>query len=117
MSVYTVHEPPPRKNETSTNPDRFVFVRDGFYFWAFVFGPVWMLWRRLWLVTVIYLAGVAILLTGLWAVNAPPNVGVFVSFFLMLLIGLEAGSLWRWTLTGSGWKYLAVVVGVDLVAA
>ena len=31
MTVYTVHEPPPRKNEEiGADPDRFVFVRDGF---------------------------------------------------------------------------------------
>ncbi len=117
MSVYTVHEPPPRKGETSANPDRFLFVRDGFYFWAFLLGPIWMLWRRLWLAAVIYLAGVAVLLTALWAVDVPPNASLAVDVFLMLLIGLEAGSLWRWTLTRRGWKNLGVVVGDDLESA
>src|SRR5207253_10391383 len=31
MAVYTVHEPPMRADEASPDPDRFVFVRDGFY--------------------------------------------------------------------------------------
>ena len=56
MAVYTVHEPLPRKNEAAADPERFTFVRDGFYFWAFLLGPLWMLWRRLWLVTLIYFA-------------------------------------------------------------
>mgnify|MGYP003424990489 CR=1 FL=1 len=30
MAVYTIHEPPLRKGETSPDPDRFVLVRDGF---------------------------------------------------------------------------------------
>ena len=38
MAVYTVHEPPLRRYETTTDPDRFVFVRDGFSFWAFLFA-------------------------------------------------------------------------------
>ena len=43
MAVYTVHEPPPREGEAArATPTRFVFVRDGFYFWAFLFGPLWM---------------------------------------------------------------------------
>ena len=50
MTTFTVHEPPPRKNEETASPVRFAFVRDGFYFWAFVLGPVWMLYHRLWLV-------------------------------------------------------------------
>ena len=54
MTVYTVHEPPPREGEADDRPDRFVFVRDGFYFWAFLLGPLWMLWRRLWLVLLLY---------------------------------------------------------------
>ena len=28
---------------------RFVFVRDGFHFWALLLGPLWLLWHRLWL--------------------------------------------------------------------
>jgi len=23
--------------------------RDGFFVWAFIFGPLWLLWHRLWL--------------------------------------------------------------------
>ena len=43
MPTYTVHEPPPRKGETVTAPERFVFVRDGFYVWAFLLAPLWLL--------------------------------------------------------------------------
>jgi len=42
MTTFTIHEPPPRKNEETASPVRFAFVRDGFYFWAFLLGPVWM---------------------------------------------------------------------------
>jgi len=117
MSTYTVHEPPPRKGETSANPDRFVFVRDGFYFWAFLLGPLWLLWRRLWLVTVLYLVVIGVLEAGLWAVKAPGAARVAVGFLLALLIGFEAGTLRRWTLTRRGWKNPGVVVGDDLETA
>ena len=43
-----------QERERHADPERFVFVRDGFYFWAFLLGPVWMLWRRLWLVLRVY---------------------------------------------------------------
>ncbi len=61
MSVYTVHEPPLRGADASAEPERFVFVRDGFHWWAFLLAPLWMLWHRLWLVFVIYLVVVAAL--------------------------------------------------------
>jgi Protein of unknown function (DUF2628) len=117
MSVYTVHEPPPRQDETSASPERFVFVRDGFYFWAFLFGPLWMLWRRLWLVTVLYLVVTAALELGLWAVNAPLLARSVVGLLLALLVGFEAGTLRRWTLARRGWKNVGIVVGDDLEAA
>ena len=49
MAVYTVHEPPLKRYETDADPERFVFVRDGFSFWAFLLGPLWMLRHRMWL--------------------------------------------------------------------
>src|SRR3954466_865563 len=117
MAVYTVHEPLPKRDEAFADPERFAFVRDGFYFWAFVLGPLWMLWRRLWLVTVLYFALSAGLQLGLWAVEASDGVRFLVYALLALLIGFEAGTLRRWTLTRRGWKNLGVVVGENLEAA
>jgi Protein of unknown function (DUF2628) len=117
MAVYTVHEPLPRKNEASADPERFTFVRDGFYFWAFLLGPLWMLWRRLWLVTLLYFAAVIGVLIGLWTLDAPGVVTFVVWFLLELLIGFEAGTLRRWTLSRRGWKNLGIVVGEDMETA
>ena len=55
MAVYTVHEPPPKRFQSEPDPDRFVFVRDGFSFWAFLLGPLWMLRHRMWLVLIAYM--------------------------------------------------------------
>ena len=58
MPTYTVHQPP-AKNGRAADPHRFVFVRDGFHFWAFLLGPVWMLWHGMWLVLAIFLVATA----------------------------------------------------------
>ena len=55
--IYTVHEPPLKADETRADPERFVFVRDGFSFWAFLLAPLWMLRHRLWLVLLGYRRG------------------------------------------------------------
>ena len=49
-----MHEPPQRRYQWSPNTDRFVFVRDGFSRWAFLFAPLWMLRHRMWLVLLGY---------------------------------------------------------------
>jgi hypothetical protein len=115
MTVYTVHEPPPGKREKTPSRERIQFVRDGFYFWAFLFGPLWMLWRRMWLVLVIYLAALGATQFLLWALEAPSEAKWIVSFLIALLIGFEAGSLRRWSL--SRWRERGIVVAPNLEMA
>ena len=48
MPVYTVHAPVANGADLAA-ADKFVFVRDGFHFWAAVAGVIWLAWHRLWL--------------------------------------------------------------------
>jgi len=117
MSVYTVHEPPPRAGEIAADPVRFAFVRDGFHFWAFVLGPVWMLWHRLWLVFLLYVVFSAAAHTGLWIAGATSGTKFFIGLLISMLIGLEAPTLRRWTLRRRGWATIGVVAGEDAETA
>jgi hypothetical protein len=117
MSVYTVHEPPLRDSGASVDPERFVFVRDGFYFWAFVFGPLWLLWRRLWLALLFYVIAFAVVGGALWYFKAGFGAQAAINAAFGLLLGMEASSVWRWTLARRGWNNLGVVVGDDLESA
>ncbi len=67
MPTYTVHAAPPRAGETASDPQRFVFVRDGFHFWAFALAPLWLLVHRLWLVLLGYVAA-SVLIGGVFYV-------------------------------------------------
>ncbi|HZP74565.1 MAG TPA: DUF2628 domain-containing protein [Pseudolabrys sp.] len=117
MAVYTVHEPPPRKGEAVAAPERFMFVRDGFYFWAFLLTPLWMLVHRLWLVLVLYVGGMILLGIGMAVAQMPLGARALVFLLIAILIGIEAASLRRWTLSRRRWKQVGVVVGDDLEAA
>jgi hypothetical protein len=117
MAIYTVHQPPLRQGENSPDPEDFVFVRDGFYFWGFVFGPVWMAWRGLWLVLLLYLVGLSLLGVAMWLLRVNVALQLFVSVLIAFLTGLEASSLQRWTLKRRGYKPVGVVVGDDLESA
>lgn len=115
MSVYTVHAPP--AGGIGPDPERFVFVRDGFHFWAFVFGPLWLLVKGLWLAFVIYLAIVAALQAAIWLLSPPYGVLALLTLLVHLLVGLEAGTIQRWTLKRRGWTALGVVTGTNREAA
>lgn len=113
MSTYTVHAPPPREGETTSVPERFVFVRDGFHFWAFLLAPLWLLLHRLWLAFVIYVVGLGLIGIGLALLRAPGTAQFFAAFLIALFMGFEAPTIWRWTLTRRGWRTLGFVVGED----
>ena len=111
MSVYTVHEPPLRPGEAAPNPERFIFVRDGFYFWAFLFSVLWMLWHRMWLILLVYVAVLAGLETALRYAGASRPLLAFVGLLISLLVGIEAATLRRFKLARRGWKNVGVVSG------
>jgi hypothetical protein len=115
MPTFTVHEPPPRKGGTSNEsvPERFVFVRDGFHFWAFLLAPIWLAVHRLWFILFCYLVVTIGAAVGMNLLGAPSPVKYLVTFLIALLMGFEAPSLWRWNLTRRKWKMLGFVVGED----
>jgi hypothetical protein len=114
MSVYTVHQPPLRAAQAASNPERFVFVRDGFYFWAFLLSVLWMLWHRLWLVLLIYLVVIVSIEMALRSLGVSSSAIAIFGLLLAFLVGMEAGTLRRFKLARRGWKNVGVVSGDDL---
>ena len=109
MKIYTIHVPVMRDGDVSTEPDRLRFVRDGFYFWAFLLGPLWMFWNGLWLALLIYLASAAAIQAALWAIGVSAAVKFAVALLIAILVGCEAGSLRRWSLRRR-WTNVGLVV-------
>ena len=115
MPVYTVHEPPRRNSDDDdlAHTSRFVFVRDGFHFWAFLLAPFWMLRHRLWLELIAYLLLIGGLTFALRRLGIEESAGGLVWFLVSLLVGIEASSLLRWKLARRGFENLGVVVAED----
>jgi hypothetical protein len=114
MRVYSVHEPPVRGPDPLPDAERFIFVRDGFYFRAFLFAPLWMLWHRMWLVLAGYVIVSAMLETALVALGASAMDVSVVAVLISLLVGLEASTLRRFSLDRRGWRNVGIISGDDL---
>jgi hypothetical protein len=116
MPVYTVHAPLTNGADI-TATDRFTFVRDGFHFWAAVLGPVWLAWHRLWLALIGWIVLMAAIDVAMVRLGVGSGTIFLTDLLLALLMGLEAASLKRWTLSRRKWRQLDIVVADDDEAA
>jgi hypothetical protein len=117
MSVYTVYAPPPKRGQSAPDPERFLFVRDRFSFWAFLLPPLWMLRHRLWLAFILYLIVIVAVEFALGAIGASRGVMITAALLLSVLVGLEAATMRRRALARRGWSNIGIVLGDDLEAA
>jgi hypothetical protein len=117
MPIYTVHQPPPRRSQPGADPERFAFVREGFSFWAFLFGPLWMLRHRMWLVFAGYVLVMTAFEVAFRLMGSSFAQRALAGLLIAILLGLEAPTLRRFTLARRGWRNLGIIVGDDLEAA
>src|SRR5271169_5800569 len=116
MPVYTVHAPAASGADPRAT-DRFTFVRDGFHVWAVLLGPVWLAWHRLWLALGGWIVMMAAIDVAMARLGAGGTAIFLVNGLIALLMGFEAASLERWTLSRGGWRQLDLVVADDEEAA
>ena len=110
MPVFTVHAPV-MSDAGIRATDRFAFVRDGFHVWAAILGAVWLAWHRLWLALIGWIVVMLVVGFGMSALGAGGTAIFLVDVMLALLMGFEAASLRRWTLSRRNWRQLDSVVG------
>jgi hypothetical protein len=116
MPVYTVHAPTASGDDLRAT-DKFVFVRDGFHFWALVFTVLWLAWNRLWLALIGWIVAIGLIDFVLLRFGVGRGTVLVADFLLALLLGFEAASLQRWTLSRRHWRQLDIVVAADGEAA
>ena len=99
MKSWTVHLKPDREP---------VLLRDGWSWGAFVFGPLWLLFRRAWVLAALWLA-LSILLVALTPGEARP----VLAFALSVLAGLLGWDMVRWSLLRRGYGLAHVLAARD----
>jgi hypothetical protein len=110
MRLYTVHAPPP-VGDQPPDPLGYVFVKDGFCWPALFLPELWLLFRRMWLVFLLYLL-VALVVYAFDQRYGGSIGSVFVGL-ARLLFALEGNGLRRWTLAGKGYRLVGVATGKD----
>jgi len=109
MNDYTVHLKGSQDDPAAL--ERSVFVREGLSMAGLVFGPLWLLWNRLWLELAVWLA----IETGLfaWALLASPAPFAVIGLFVLMHVGLafEAAPLRRLSLDRRHYQMVTIVHG------
>lgn len=113
MAIFSVHLPGNATSETVA--DRAVFVREGFAFWAVLFGPLWFLRHREWLGLVGWLV-IAALINVAERWTGPVTAGGF-ELILAITTGVVANDIRRLTLALRGFRESVVVEGESREAA
>jgi hypothetical protein len=116
MPVYTVHAPVANGADLAA-ADKFTFVRDGFHFWAAVAGVLWLAWNRLWLALIGWIVVMVAIQYGMVALGAGRGAILLADILIAILMGFEAASLQRWTLSRRNWRQLDIVVADDAESA
>lgn len=117
MSTYLVMAPP-GLTDPAVSPEaaeRMVFIPDRFSWFAFIFSALYLLWHRMWLPLIAYLAiSVGLEIAALEIGGSAPG---FAAVVLSLLLGFEANNLRRWSMERTGWRTVGLACGSDLSEA
>jgi hypothetical protein len=114
MPAFAILEPPAYRHTAIEHAERFIFLPEKFSLGAFLFAPLWMIWRRLWVVLIIYLVGVGLIAYSLRLLGINWVAVALVFGLVHLLVGLDATSLVRWTRLRHGWRECGIVIADDL---
>ena len=111
MKTYTVH----RRAEPHlhADPGNVVLVKEGFAWLALFFPFLWLLFHRMWLPVLAWLAiSVALSVVGNVWPEAEGTLTI-VAIVFGLWFAFEANAIRRWSLGRKGWEIVDVVVGRD----
>jgi hypothetical protein len=112
VKTFLVFEPATGGRDAAS-ADRVMFVREKFYWSAFFFAPLWLLWHRLWLGFTGWLIAEVVLGVVTHALDLDPRAAAVVGLLPSLIVAFEGSELRRRKLLRRGYREAAIVVGRD----
>lgn len=104
MTFYSVH----LQGDGPQSIAEAAFVRQAFSWKAFFFGPLWLAWHRLWAALALLTAAYTILFAATITIISA-EAGLFISFALQILLGLEANQLREAKLGRRGYRLVEII--------
>jgi hypothetical protein len=101
MAIYACHSPALDRGAASALEGATV-LRLGFAPWGFVFGPIWLLAKRLWLALGTWILGAAVVGFAVASGLLRPEAAVILYWLAALFIGIDGRALQGWALARRG---------------
>ena len=93
-----------------------VLVKEGFCWPALLFGPLWALYHRMWVVAA-GIMGIGVIIALPPGPLAAFGVQDFAAALVAFLLGLHGNDLRAWSLAAGGFELNSVVAGANLMDA
>lgn len=116
MKRYVVWEPREGVEYSAEGAERLVFAREGFSWAAFLFPPLWLIFRRAWRGLLVWLVLVALVVAVRVSGLAPGN-GLWLMLLANAVIGFEAAWFRGMSLRRRGFRPIEVVLAPSQVEA
>ena len=117
MTVYSVYVPPGDDADLDARVDKIAFVKEGFYWVALLVPVLWLIYQRMWLELVVFLAVLFIIPIVLGNDPAARELGAWLVLGLTVVFAFEANDLRGWALQRRGYRFVAAVTGRDRTEA
>ena len=113
MKTYLVFEPAEGGRDAAA-ADRVVFLREKFRWLALIFGPLWLLWNRLWLAFVVWLIAILKLAIVAYVFGLDEKAAAPLMWLPTLIVAFEGMELLRRKLLRRRFREAGVMVAQDL---
>lgn len=113
MTVYSVYEPTSDEKDIAARAGKVAFVKEGFAWFALIVPAFWLLYHRMWIELIVFLA----LLAGLQFAFGFDRLGQelfsWAAMALSVLVAFEANDLRGANLQRRGYRFAGIASGSD----
>ena len=117
MTVYSVYEPISEDANIAARADRIAFVKDGFAWLALIVPALWLLYHRMWIELIVFLAVIAGLQFAFGFDGLGQELFGWVALALVVLFAFEANDLRGAALRRRGYRFAGIAMGGDQTQA
>jgi hypothetical protein len=111
VTAYSVYEPKSEARSPQARADQLDFVKDGISWAALIVPALWLIYHRMWIELLVYLAAYAAFAYALTYARDGSDLLLWLGVAVSVLFAWEANDLRRYALERRGYRQIGVAFG------